>query len=380
MKLRRDAVFRYTGNIMNRIGTASCAAALGLCAAISAYSQQNAPVPDAPSASQPGSFALAGAPLFELFDAAAGNALDWRPDWPLMFPPDMYRVSSGNAAASITVTFEIPAAFNSSPDSSGTAPPLEYAPITVRRYNGALAAFPVFLERSAETPYPCFVQGTAEYAGNGAIRRISAEGFEAEALEHDWENRPVLVRLLISGEYFFSALEYGGNRVTETRYRTDGAPASVMERDGSGGDIRAAFGADGTGTETRLALRNASGAVSELRLPAGIWSASYERRGLPRYLTWTAPVNDGVSEGAAEEPVSRTGRCIFQWDENGRLVRCTLVDTEGRALSASRYEYVLDSRGNWTERREILMRSAGERFFSAPGPVIRRRIIYREKP
>lgn len=386
-----------------------------LLAAPPLYSQRQTPSAPAPAApAQNGAdTAPAGAPglsrlsVFELLEAAAGIFLDWRLDWPLPLPPGLFHVLTGTNAVSIAVTFESPpqppgetgrtapaapegnAVPDAAPEETAAVPP-QLSPLNVQRRNGVLTEFPVFLEESADAPGPFFLQGNAEYGGNGALRRITVGGgpdLEAVVLDYDEENRPVLVRLLIADEYFFSALEYASGRVTETRYDQDGLPAAVMYRDNSGETVRIRYGNTVSGSEntagagaapsavaeTRRILLNASGAASELRSSAGIWSALYERRGLPRYLGRTLSAAT-VENGAAPAPVSE--RYSFQWDENGRLIRLTGTNTDGQAVSDSRYEYTLDSRGNWTERREITMRNAAGRLFPAPGLTVRRRIVY----
>ncbi|GHU12761.1 hypothetical protein FACS1894161_1670 [Spirochaetia bacterium] len=407
-------------------------------AALSLYSQQQTPA--AETGAEMSADGERSAPdlsrlsVFDLLEAAAGTSLDWRPGWPLSLPPGLFRVFPESSVTSIALTFEPPfqpsAAASSSqaipastsaavpvsqtarsanavptaaPEETAALPP-QLTPITVRRQNGVLAEFPVFLEGSADAPNPLFFQGRAEYAGNGALRRITVGGgpdLEATVLDYDEENRPLLIRLLIAGEYFFSALEYSPARLTETRYDQDGVPAAVMYVDDLGEDVRITYNRAGSNAgnalpageddlakspaateEIRRIFRNAAGTVSGLELPAETWSALYERRGLPRYLdrTLNAAFNDDSAVSVAAGVGNAPERYSFQWDENGRLIRLIGADAGGQAVSDSRYEYTLDSRGNWTERREITMRNAAGRLFPAPGLTVRRRIVYGGQP
>jgi hypothetical protein len=117
---------------------------------------------------------------------------------------------------------------------------------------------------------------------------------------------------------------------------------------------------------------NNEGLISRMEEAGLTLSALYTERKMPRYLE--RPVVGGPELPDGIETAA--GRYNFQWDEAGRLVRLS-----GNSLDC-RYEYTLDSRGNWTERREIIYESMdsmdGEEKWLIPVGVetIRRLILY----
>jgi hypothetical protein len=72
----------------------------------------------------------------------------------------------------------------------------------------------------------------------------------------------------------------------------------------------------------------------------------------------------------------------LQWDERGLLVRLSGGGPAGEEGSTaaefleSRYDYTLDARENWTERRERKMARRFGALAAGPGPVIKRVIQY----
>jgi hypothetical protein len=284
---------------------------------------------------------FASIPVIAILDAAAGKSLDWRPGWPVFLPPDLFRAEGALMITTLSV-----------PDGeSKEVPDGETPEISAEWKEGILVRFPFFAENT-------LVQGEADYGPSGLSRVRLGSSLDAEILRSDDENRPVLVRILAGGEYIFSVLEYGPENVRETRYDAAGLPLGAVSF--SPGEILSIHtGEENTEAELRRFFFNAQRLVSGLESPEGTWSILYERRGLPRYLAWKP------AEGNPEN-------YIFQWDENGRLIR---LSGAGADL---RYEYRLDDRGNWIERREIRMVNRAGLLFPFHGPVITRKIFYKE--
>jgi hypothetical protein len=325
-----------------------------------------------------------------LLEAVAGRRLDWRPDWPLSAPPDLFYTIPESAVITVSVeepeqnfaeqadvpeteeaaaeglaseepAAEEPAADkNTAGENAAEGIALMTGEISVEWRNGRLTRFPVLRDSS-------FIQARAEYNAAGNLSAISGEDFELAILEYDGEGRPVSVRLRTDGGYFFAAIEYAPNRVTETWYDENGSPQSVLYTDKTGDSAVIHYGENGGEAETSKFFFNSHGLVSEIRSPRGTWSAQYERRGLPARL-----------ERNLENGTERYG---FQWDETGRLTSLfARVPDAGSPAQESRFEYVLDDRGNWITRREIRMINLSGRLFPAPGALIKRRIHYGSKP
>jgi hypothetical protein len=256
--------------------------------------------------------------VYALFEAATGAHIAWRPGWPLSLPPDMFYAPG---AVSVTV------------DLGGDGS------LSLIRDGERLSAFPVLISiGNSGEGQPVLLQGRCEYDAQGRITKLSISGtqqasgeeHDVELLQWDEENRPLLVRVF-AGDYYFTALEYLPDSVIETWYDRDGKALWVVENDSEGLDY------------------NNEGLVSRIVFPAETLSALYTERGMPRYLEQipAAPPEPGPDTQAAPlETVSYT----YQWDEAGRLVRFS-----NTASLNCRYEYTLDDKGNWTERREIVM-------------------------
>jgi hypothetical protein len=90
-------------------------------------------------------------------------------------------------------------------------------------------------------------------------------------------------------------------------------------------------------------------------------------------IDWGDRVFEAVYAGTEPRYWKTEVSLALQWDGEGRLVRMT--GTDG-ALDY-RYEYDVDERGVWTERREFRMTAEMDALIPVAGDSFRRRIEYR---
>ncbi|MCL1815833.1 MAG: hypothetical protein FWG27_08465 [Treponema sp.] len=283
--------------------------------------------------------------LYTLLRAAEGSHTHWRPDWPLDLPPDLFVVHN---AASITADF-------------GDGQRLEYS----RDSNGKIRSFPVLMQvklSESGEKQGTFFQGRCDYDPQGRIAKLywndlasdQSGGSDVEVLTWDDEGRPLMCRVF-SGDYFFTALEYLSGSTNETWYNRDGKALFVVKNERAGQIRISAAGPSPDGQTTQPQedrfFYNSEGSISKIENSLWSVSAVYDPQRMPRYLVTEAAALPS-SKGAVEV-------YSWQWDMAGRLVRFsgnsrTEVDADPPAIDF-RYEYTLDSRENWTERREISM-------------------------
>ncbi|MDR2072343.1 MAG: hypothetical protein LBP60_02780 [Spirochaetaceae bacterium] len=287
--------------------------------------------------------------LWTLLSSATGPA--WRPDWPPDLPPDLFYAPG---AVSVSVEFD------------------DGAVIELARAGERFRAFPLLVRIPGEEgPQTLLVQGRCEFDPRGRLRKLLWGESDAEVLQWDAESRPVLFRIF-SGGYYFAALEYLEDKVLEVWYHREGAILCMVMSD-SGEQKRFMPDSDDPAElERSIRLyRDNGGRITGIETRELSVSARYSARGLPRYLERTIPA-DSSGEGAKTETYR------YQWDEAGRLVR---FNGGGESLDY-RYEYTVDSRGNWTERRELRMQTLGSgddrRLTPARIRLIKRRIRYEE--
>jgi hypothetical protein len=229
---------------------------------------------------------------------------------------------------------------------------------------GRPGTFPVLTELGEEA---ALVQGRAEYDSRGRLSRLFWGEADAEALRWDEENRPVLFRVF-TGDYSFAALEYLPHELTETWYDREGAPLVIFT---SQSGMRSRFfvspghgeGPEGAPDPGKVLLfyHTNEGLISQIEIAGGkTLSALYNEKGTPLYL--------GRKDGGQDY------NWRYQWDEAGFLVRFS--GGTGEDPVDYRYEYTLDSRGNWTERRALAMEEAGGVLVPVRIDVIRRTIRY----
>jgi hypothetical protein len=290
-----------------------------------------------------------------LVNALYAGTFPWQPDWPPAFPPDGFVLAAGRAA-SLTLT-------------------LDSVAYTLRRDERG------FLE---EFPFP--LDGTlrgvrAELDSSGLVREFRIDGevpVLIEVLEYAEDPLfpvpvPSRTRIFRGEEVCFAVLAYKGRGFSETWFDAEGGGLAFWEADfillgresrprrleGTvpDGGIFEEWDYDSGGNTTALRFRGNPDAEEA-------YSALYNQRGLPRYWErWPSP----------ELPESY----VLQWDEGGLLVRLSGSSGPGEGdLVDLRYEYTLDERGNWTERREIRMLPHFGVLFPAPGVTVKRIIDY----
>jgi hypothetical protein len=213
------------------------------------------------------------------------------------------------------------------------------------------------------------LQARSHLGEDGGIR-----GFTLEA-EDPWdiEFLPAgeiparLARISRGDAVYFAALQTAV--FPETWYDGEGTVLGVFDfPSGAGGDgpgrITGRFEGAETGAYDEQYDFDSFGNVQGIETPRGRFSALYNHTGRPRY--WERPIPppspDKAAEGEGEAFKPDPGpppyqTLTLQWDERGLLVRLTPAPPspeEGQG-EEYRYEYTLDERGNWIERRERRM-------------------------
>ncbi|GHV79758.1 hypothetical protein AGMMS49944_15490 [Spirochaetia bacterium] len=320
-------------------------------------------------------------PVNLLLDAARSDEIPWRPDWPAAMPPDAFSLIAGQAR-SLTLTLPAGVLDTADAEASGTgtagdetggeAATLEYR--ITRDAQGRFLEFPFFRDGT-------FYQAAVVYddAVPGRIGKITLDNpaasdpWEFEFLEYKWDD-PSLVRLNhgggeASGGWYFAALEYLGRQTNETWYNPDGLPLAFFSL-----EYRETSNQRFAGTKRLISIAdgaaitvyeyNSAGCISGISAPPlPVRSVLYTAAARPRY--WERP----------------DAHYTLQWDETGFLTRQTAVKETGAVRETGeeldiRYEYILDERLNWTERREIPLARRFGRLIPGGEVVIGRNIIY----
>jgi hypothetical protein len=303
-------------------------------------------------------------PVFLLYHTALSGNISWRPDWPLFVPPDAFSIP-GEGASALTLGFD--------PASAETGEELSVR----RKGGGLLAGFPLFKNSVLFRVQTLFTEERLIRAFT-----VTREGdvppdyglIDVLIVEYE-ENFPSLIRVVHGETLYFVMIEYAIAQATEIWYDEDGKALAVFsfQCETPGGRIRRVTSTDLVSGEENAEVYHydSMGNISGIVSAAGEYSALYTGKGKPRYWERLAAVPD-------------PGHFSFQWDEEGRVTRFTgvyrsmpLPDApDGVGETDVRYDYTLDARGNWTERRAVSMaRRAG---FLVSGPVERiyRRIEY----
>jgi hypothetical protein len=288
----------------------------------------------------------------------------WKPDWPLEIPPDAFKVLSGEISAceingdDFTLDYKI--------DEAGR---VEEFPFVL---NGEMA------------------QASLVYNWFSEIQELTItfpsgdNPWELEFLEYR-NSFPYLVRAYnagaggAAGAWYFIYYSWSRTEILETWYDETGNALCIygftLAEIGKKSKIRTITDYSApTNTDSGIEFfYDSRGLVTGISGPAGIFNVFYFRENSPRY--WERrPAEDN----AADSNAVKTGNFTFQWDETGLLVRLSGEDDKEGQFLDCRYEYTLDERGNWTERRETRrIRDMGF-LMPAPGTTIRRVLEYKK--
>ena len=198
--------------------------------------------------------------------------------------------------------------------------------------------------------------------------------WELEFLEHEFDH-PSLVRAFFGATWYFITFSRWERGITETWFDVEGnflgAYLYSLAELGEAQRIRSIRDLHSPDSDTGTAFYYDSwGLLTGISGPGGLYTVLHYRDALPRY--WGRPSAQGDSGGLF----------YLQWDANGFFVRMLREAPEtganaGGWLAERRFEYTLDARGNWIERREILMVYHAGFLFPAPGTTFRRILEYR---
>lgn len=300
-------------------------------------------------------------PVNALLAALRVPDLRWRPDWPLTMPPDAFAAGQGRGRPrSITLILD-----------SGELQ-------MTRNRDGFPGDFPFWFQGN-------FIQVRAVLGEAGTFRELIIDDARKprhiEFLGGD-DSALGITRITQEEGVFFGVIQRASAGDIETWYDREGIPRGVFTYffNGSGEEpgiryIKNRY--EGGETEETYSY-DGFGNISGVNSPLGVFSAGYTREGRPRYgeRRVLRPVPE---EGKGEEPVPPEfyQSYTFQWDEKGFLVRITGTPGSGDEDPVDfRYDYTLDERGNWVERREIRMIPRFGMLVPQPGSRIIRRIEY----
>jgi hypothetical protein len=294
-------------------------------------------------------------PVSLIFEAAglklySGEAFNtfWRPEWPLELPPDAFRLRSGEISRCTIRTEGFTLDFRL--DSGGR-----------------LEAFPLMLNGR-------MAQVRLGYDEFSKLREIDLsfpsgeEPWKMEVLESK-DAFPSIVRAFSLDSWYFIYLSSGVNEILETWYDEEGNALGAF------GFSFTEVGRDRKLYELRDYLKpggstgyhyDSRGFVTDISGPSGFFKVLYYREDLPRY--WERrPV--------AEENIilSPEGNFYLEWDEEDFLLRIR----GDEPFVDYRYEYSLDEKGNWIERRETRMIRSFGLLVPAPGTTFTRVLEYK---
>ena len=298
-------------------------------------------------------------PLTPVLDAAGLTANEqgkstgdfWQPDWPLDLPPDAFKVQNGTIIRAAV-------------EGNGYSLKLRYDP------EGRVGEFPYLLNGSMAQV--SLVYRSALTVHELTLALLSGElSCSFEFLEYD-DAYPSMVRVSCGEAWYFIALSKMGNVIMETWYDEEGialgAYAFSLTEIGAASRISAFrdYGNNGADMEFFYDSRNL---LTESSGFNGVFKVLYFREDLPRY--WERrPLNAG-------ETRESVGKFSLQWDEKDFLVSITAENGNLPDDAAEcRYEYTLDGRGNWIERREIRMLHRFGLLVPSPGTTFRRILEY----
>jgi hypothetical protein len=255
----------------------------------------------------------------------------WRPDWPPQIPVDAFRVLSGEISRATIEGEGI--SLNLTFDPQGR---LEEFPFML---NGRMAQVNLVYNGFAEKKemFITFPSWDGYYSSD-------EEPWKLEFLEYRGSS-PYLVRASRLDVWYFVYFSGTMDEILETWYDVtgnfvDAFAFSLIEIDN---EKRVGVMRDYRDPGSTDFFYDSRGLLTESVGPLGVYKVLYYREDLPRY--W--------ERRPAGETDSSEGEFAFQWDGTGFIPRATGESGDGQF--DYRYEYSVDERGNWIERRVIQM-------------------------
>jgi hypothetical protein len=264
----------------------------------------------------------------------------WKPDWLLEIPPDAFKVNSGEISACEIKWDDFSLGFQLNDEA------------------GRVGKFPLILNGK-------MAQAAIAYRGLSEVREITVtfpsgdDPWKLEFLEYR-NSFPYLVRAYrgdtVGGDglWYFIYFSWGLSEILETWYDEKGnalgAYGFSLADVGKEPKIRTVRDYPNQGGSTEL-FYDSRELVAGASGPAGFFNVLYFREDFPRYWEYRPAAEDA----AEENDLIVAGNFTLQWDETGLLRRLSGEDDNSNLLVDFRYEYTLDERGNWVERRETRM-------------------------
>ena len=295
----------------------------------------------------------------------------WRPDWPSELPPDAFKLRAGEISRIYIEQADVENA-----EGEGFSLNLSFGPGgLVEEFpfvlNGNMAQVSLVYNDAMEIQEltVIFSSGKAEggeaASGDGASDEAA---WKMEFLEYSG-SFPFLVRASSQDAWYFIYFSGGVNEILESWYDEEGkllgAYSFSLAETGNSRRIRAVKDFSGSDGDMEY-YYDSRGLLSETLGPGGRYKVLFYREDFPRYWERTP---SGGQAGAENFSI--------QWDERDLIVRFR-GEPENAEFVDYRYEYILDEKGNWIERREIRMIRNLELLAPSPGTTFRRVLEYKE--
>ncbi|MDR0567661.1 MAG: hypothetical protein LBG87_00445 [Spirochaetaceae bacterium] len=280
---------------------------------------------EAPQAESEGAFFPF--PLGPILVAIQQKAVIWQPDWDAAMPPDGFRVAAGQAS-SIALT-------------------LKDQTYRVRwNPDGSPAEFPFWLADR-------FVQVRADYHNAGSLKKLEITGSDEPGLVDFISD--TLARITQGDTVYFTAVRFGPPAVAETWYDPEGTALAdfISQCSYAGPEPQLLAVINQYAEQEKRYYYDSFGNITEIRGPDGTCSALYAGEQMPRYWTRYNETH------------------VLQWDERKVPVRISAAER-----ASVTYEYTVDARGNWTERREIRLSPQSGTLVPSQGLTVTRTITY----
>jgi hypothetical protein len=362
-------------------------------------------------------------PILPIIQTALNAHLTWQPEWFLTIPPDSFSLASGKAAS---IQLEIEGDNNSIflcewndkgqiiqfPLLHETFGGVSFMAALQFNQAGEIAHIRLHGKQKDTTANEDSSAGKTESASEVVIVNEAETFSEIEITIEILETRdgyPLLARIHRNGEYYFAVFEYWNDSASETWYNADGSPQGLLlseyqryehiRHDNTGyhpaGNDRELFQNMFLLAEESIWGNLSSrvtydydswGNISQVNTETLTTSVLYNEDSRPKYLEKTflegyisPDAANNLSDEDTYQSFPQKEHFTFQWDEQNLLVSLkeSVDNTHANdTITEKRYEYTLDERGNWIERREILMIRQGAYLFPSPGENIRRTIKY----